>query len=426
MIYGIDPVEIVKVELTIGEKDVISVSSNGGNYWKDGTTYWFQKYDDEDNTIVYTIKSVNTSGDEKKVAYASIDTGAPVAAVDVTANQTQMTVTGNIGIVVDGTITVKNGVVALDFDVKDGQYTMTLPSTWTTVLVDVEAEAVVLEYDSTYTVTGFELSGLVDGAVRNVPVTTTGFVPTGDSDLVLTIENMTNYADRAELTVKLTGGEAGMTYVLTPGNAWTFDKVVSVANGGTVSFVAYYNGNNVSMLEDGLTITATSINGDDSVTIHATLTEVDADASVTVDTTVKDVVAASQYRFAISVNNGNNLLPVNAVITVDGVVDNILTDANGNKWYVTFADALYVKSTGEFRIAANTSDYMLYICLMSLDGTGTVSGISIDYVIGSTVGSADLQAQSLDLSVEDMTVSGGPIEELQDSDKYDFFHRKFL
>ena len=406
-LYGLNPVDVVKVEFTIGDKDSITVTSDGGNYWKDGTTYWFQKYDDENNTIVYTIKSVNTSGDEKKIAYATIDTGAPVAAVDVTANQTQMTVTGNIGIVVDGTITVKNGTVALDFDVKDGQYTMTLPSTWTTVLVDVEAEAVVLEYDSTYAVTGFELSGLVDGAVRNVPVTTTGFVPTGDSDLVLTIENMTNYADRAELTVKLTGGEAGMTYVLTPGNAWAFDKVVSVVNGGTVSFVAYYNGNNVSMLEDGLTITATSINGDDSVTIHATLTEADADASVTVDTTVKDVVAASQYRFAISVDNGNNLLPVDAVITVDGLVDNILTDANGNKWYVTFADALYVKNVGEFRIAANTSDYMLYICLMSLDGTGTVSSISIDYVIGSTVGSAELRAQSLDLSVEDMSVSGG-------------------
>ena len=318
-----------------------------------------------------------------------------------------MNITGNVGVDADGTITVKNGTVALDFDVKDGQYTMTLPSTWTSVLVDVEVEAAVLEYDSTYSVTGFALSDLVDGAVRNVPVTTTGFFPTGDSDLVLTITDMVNYADRAEITVKLTGGEAGMTYMLTPGTAWTFDRVVSVINDGTVTFVAYYDGKNVSMLEDGLTITATSINGDDSVTIHATLTEADASASVTVDTTVNDVVAASQYRFAISVDNGNNLLPVDALITVDGVVDNILTDGNGNKWYVTFADALYVKGNGNFRVAANTSDYMLYICLMSLDGKGTVPDISIDYVIGSTTGSADLTVQSLDLSVEDMTVSGG-------------------
>lgn len=406
-VYGLEPVDVVKVTLTKGGKDVVSVDSEGGKYWKDGDSYWFQIDDADGNKVVYTIKSTNSSGEEKKVAYAVVDTGATVpATIDVTANDVQMSITGSVGVDADGTITVKNGTVALDFDVKDGQYTMTLPSTWAAVTVDVDVEAEVLEYDSTYSVAGFELTGLVDGAVRNVPVITTAFDPTGDSDLALTIESMVNYADRAEITVKLTGGEAGMTYVVTPGDAWTFDRIVSITNDATASFVAYYDEKCVSMLESGLTITATSINNDDSVTIHATVSDAGT-GSVVVNTDVTDVVTASQYRYAISVDNSANMFPVDALLTVSGVVDNILVDGDGNKWYVTFADALYVKGKGEFRVAANTSDYMLYVCLMSLDGKGSVPNITVSYAVGSETGSATLEAQSLDLSVEDMSASGG-------------------
>ena len=401
-IVGLDIVSVKKVELGYNESDIITVSSEGGKYWHDKGTYWFMEWDDDGNRVKYYITSTNGSGSDKKVNYAVFDTESSVSEIAVAAENKTVKVTGSVGVEGDGTIYVsKDGKLATKFNVEDGQFTMNIPSDWTEVTVSVEVEATIDGYDYTYSKDGVTLTGLSDGAIRNIAVTG-GNSPTPDTDVEdFEVEvDSVSYTD-GKITAKVTvsnKGDSNMTYVITSGTAVVLEKLYSVdvnKNGSaSVTVVGYCNKETIALGDTNLTLTVSDINGAGSITVRLN-PDASAGGTVEVDDSSNDAVTASQYRYAVTVKNSANIGAKNIVLNVTGV----------DGWDITYTDGKAVNTDGKF-LVPGYKDTVLYVCLTSLDGTGTVPGITVT-ISGDYTGSLSLEPEKLTLNVDSMAVSGG-------------------
>lgn len=401
-IAGLDVVAVKKVELTYNESDVITVSSDGGKYWHEKGTYWFKEKDDDGNYIKYYITSTNGSGSDKKVNYAMFDTESSVTEITVVAENKTIKVTGSVGVEGDGTLYVsKDGKQMMKFDVEDGQFTMNIPSDWTEVTVSVEVDATIDGYDYTYSRDSVTLTGLSDGAIRNIAVTG-GDNPIPDTDVEdfdVSVDSV-DYAD-GRITAKVTvnnKSDGKMTYVITSGTAVVLEKLYSVTvnNGssGSITVVGYCNKETVALGDVNLTLTVSDVNGAGSITVRLN-PDAGVSGTVEVDDSSNDAVTASQYRYAVTVKNSANIGAKNITLSVTG--------ADG--WDLTYTDGKVVNTDGKF-LVPGYKDTVLYVCLTSLDGTGTVPSIKVT-ITGDYSGSLSLEPEKLTLNVDSMTVSGG-------------------
>lgn len=413
VIHGLDPSEVVKVTLTYNEGDVITVSTEGGKYWHDKNEYWFQLRDDNGEFNNYLITSTNGSGSDKKINYGYIDISSisvgTTLALDVTASEKSMKITGSTGVDGDGEIAVKiGGEIKAIFDVKDGQYTMNVPSTWTSFEVDVFVETTIDGYVYNNEVTGVSFVDLKDGAVRNVAVITDVSEIRPDSDADISVEILDVTLADGKVTAYLRIGNSsdeGTTYVITSGTALVLDKLYSLFvdsnDSGEIVVVGSCSENTVALGDINLTLTVSDINGSGKTTVR--LDPMSSSGSVDVDDSSNDVVTASQYRYAVLVKNSDNVDAKTIKLTVTGVTG----------WVITYTDGRIVNIDGEF-IVPGHKDTVLYVCLTSIDGTGTVPGITIN-VTGDCTKDLSLTPEKLTLSVDSMTASGGDAMDSQSS-----------
>lgn len=90
---GVEVTEVVTVNVTKNDTDIVTITSDGEYFITDGVYYFEKGYE-------FFLKSVNNSGEDQKIRYGYVDTEATTAAqtIDMTASDKKMTVTGYIGV----------------------------------------------------------------------------------------------------------------------------------------------------------------------------------------------------------------------------------------------------------------------------------------------------------------------------------------
>ena len=425
--YGLDGVEdVVTVEVTRAESDILSVSTTDGSYHRyDGGYYFEVGYE-------YYLTSTNTNSDgHGNIAYGYLDlTGETTDSytIDMTASQHRMQVNGYVGTVADGTITVsyqyRNMAVQHDFDVTGGSYTLTLPADVSSVEVSVEVSATIDSEDVYYYATG-EFTGLAlnetDGTAtaqtRNISVLT-GDAPVDEDaeqpGFTAEILGAVFANGVAGIDVSITNNtDRAITYLVTSGADLSLDRAYSInvpAGGQEIITVnGTYDANRVAPGSDGMTLTVQDINGTDSQTLDVTE---GGDTSGAVDIEIlkagdddraaSNMVSAYQYLYAITVVNNN-------VYTHDVVIDVPNVPAG---WTVAIMDesGAIIAENGSTFSAPGLQTSVFYVKLM-LEQPGqessTVPSITANVNVGGQSQSLSLSAGNVDVSTDDMFVSGG-------------------
>ena len=382
--YGLDGVQtVVDVKVTNAESDMVSISTEDGSYHRyDGGYYMEVGYE-------YYLTSTNTAEDgHSNIAYGYLDLTDVTEGsytIDMTASQHQMQVTGNVGVVADGTITVsyeyRGMTVKHDFDVTNGAYTITLPSDVSSVDIDSEDHY----YSATGEFTGLALNededGKVTSDVRNISVLSTD-APVDEE------------AEEPDFTSRIGGA------IFT---ANTTDAFITVT--GT------YDASRVAPGSDGMSVTVQDINGSDSQTLDVT---VGGDTSGAYDVEIfkatdedsraaNDRVSAYQYMYAVTIVNNN-------VYTHEVVIDVPNVPAG---WVATIvsADGTVIAEPGQAFDAYGLQTTVLYVKLMLLEpgSDTTVPDITANVTVGGHSQSLSLSAENVQVTTDDMTVSGSNV-----------------
>ncbi len=425
--YGLDDVQtVVDVKITNAESDIISISTEDGSYHRyDGGYYMEAGYE-------YYITSTNTNEDgHGNIAYGYLDlTGVTSGSysIDMTASQHRMQVTGNVGVVADGTITVsyeyRGMTVKHNFDVTDGAYTITLPADVSSVDVSADVSATISSetcyYSATGEFTGLKLSeddsGNVTANIRNISVISTDApADEDDSEPGFTAEivsaNFANGTATVQISIK-NNSAIEKTFLITGGTNLSLDLDYSLsipANGtGSITVQGTYDANRVAPGSDGVTVTVKDINGSDSETLDVT-TGGDPTGAYSVevfkatdedDRAANDRVSAYQYMYAVTIVNNN-------VYTHEVSIDvaNVPTG-----WAVTIVseDGKVIAEPGKTFEAYGLQTTVLYVKLMLLEpGSETsVPGITANVTVGGHSQNLALSAENVQVTTDDMTVSG--------------------
>lgn len=408
----LDYIEVAIVTVESGESDTVSIDTEDGTYHSFTGGYYLEV------GHVYYFTSTCTEDDETLIAYGWADlTDAAAGAeltVDVTASAAQMTVTGSVGIVADGTITVTTGGFTHVFDVDDGAFTLVLPSDVTAA--EVTAEVTTTSGDYTYTFTGTAtFSDMADGSIRNVSVLLSDVEEDEDEDPDFEVTLDSAYFDdgTAVVVISITNnGDSQMTYTVTAGDAWTLDSAcsVSVAAGATsvVSVTGTYDASTVAPGLDGVSVTVTDINGDYTVTKDITENSSSTTGGTGISVLVagddgasNDAISPSQYKYALTFVNGDpDSKTVRMTFTVpDG-------------WYavVMDADGTYIGESGEDITIYGLQTVTYYVSLMKIASEpgdeDEVPELKVT-VSGDVSKSLDLKPTSVDISTDSTSVSGG-------------------
>ncbi len=416
-----DVQKVAKVTITKGENDAVSIETEDGKYhaFKDG--YYFQV------GYTYYITSTNTVNGKQTLAYGYLDLEGASAgdsrSVNVTASQEKVKVTGNVGIVADGTVTatydVNGNTVVHNFDVKNGGYTLELPSGIGSAKLEAEVTATIDGEKVKYNAAG-TVSDLRDGVVRNIAATTTSVGVDDDDDkdpifeAKVSGESFSNGTGSFTVTVKNLG-TGKMTYVMTAGTALKFakDYSLAVAAGaeGSVTIDAIYDQYRYAPGSDGFSVTVADVNAAQTETLDITAGD-DKTGSSDIKfykmgedgSKFNDKVSAYQYMYALTFDNKN--------VYSHDVVINVAVDSS---WAVTIMDedGCHVYAPGEVFKVYGLQNTVLYIKVMLLnadkDGTASVPGITANVSIDGSSSSVTLEPQTAEVSTGDMSASGTQI-----------------
>ncbi len=204
-----------------------------------------------------------------------------------------------------------------------------------------------------------------------------------------------------------------ITYLVTSGADLSLDRAYSInvpAGGQAIITVnGTYDANRVAPGSDGMTLTVQDINGTDSQTLDVTE---GGDTSGAVDIEIlkagdddraaSNMVSAYQYLYAITVVNNN-------VYTHDVVIDVPNVPAG---WTVAIMDesGAIIAENGSTFSAPGLQTSVFYVKLM-LEQPGqessSVPSITANVNVGGQSQSLSLSAGNVDVSTDDMFVSGG-------------------
>ena len=408
----IDAVQVATVTINSAESDNVEIQSEGAYHRGPGSSYYFE-YGYE-----YFITSTNTVDSKETIAYGYVDltTGSTGAVtVNATATQVANTITGYVGVVANGTMDVTFDNVKVQVDVTDGVYRMQLPANVTSVDYELYVTATIDSEECAFQTTG-SLTGLTDGAVRNVTALTTEVRQDGEEELPdftaeVTGGSFSNGTGTATVSIK-NNTEQEMTYQITSGRAWSLTGAYSLtvpANGtGTVTVSGVYDANRVAPGSEGFTLTVVDINGGHSETVDVT---VGGDASGSAGVTIahgdgakfNDKVSAYEYMYAITLVNSD---PGAKTVTVD--VSNIAG------WYVTLMDesgSEIYGVNGQFTIYGLQTT-VVYVKLMPVNGTTegmTVPSVTATVHAGSQTETLSMEPVDASVTTDSMEASGDDI-----------------
>ena len=429
--YGLDGVQtVVDVKVTNAESDMVSISTEDGSYHRyDGGYYMEVGYE-------YYLTSTNTAEDgHSNIAYGYLDLTDVTEGsytIDMTASQHQMQVTGNVGVVADGTITVsyeyRGMTVKHDFDVTNGAYTITLPSDVSSVGVSVDVNTTIDSEDHYYSATG-EFTGLalnededgkVTSDVRNISVLSTD-APVDEEaeepDFTSRIGGAIFNNGTVSIDVFITNNtDRDLTFLITGGSELSLDRTftLNVPANTTDAFITVtgtYDASRVAPGSDGMSVTVQDINGSDSQTLDVT---VGGDTSGAYDVEIfkatdddsraaNDRVSAYQYMYAVTIVNNN-------VYTHEVVIDVPNVPAG---WVATIvsADGTVIAEPGQAFDAYGLQTTVLYVKLMLLEpgSDTTVPDITANVTVGGHSQSLSLSAENVQVTTDDMTVSGSNV-----------------
>ncbi len=421
-----DVQEVAIVTITKADTDKVTITTEDGSYHAFTDGYYFEV------GYKYYLTSVNTVNGKDTIAYGYLDltdaTAGSTETINVTASQEKIEVTGNVGIVADGTITVTytaNGKeVKHDFDVSKGGYTLELPSGTGSVTVDADVTMTVDKEDYKYAASA-TISDLRDGVVRNISVVTNDDDSGDDDDdddddddvfeASIASAAFSNGTGSFTVSVKnLTKGQ--MTFVFTAGSALSFAKVYSLVvpaeSTGTVTIDAIYDHHRYAPGSDGFSVTVSDINAKQTETVRI---ETGDDRTGSSDISVykmgqdgskfNDKVSAYQYLYAITFVN-KNTYSHDVTINVSGI---------DSSWAVTIVDenGTNVLAAGETFKVYGLQTTVLYVKVMLLNAdkgaSASVPTITASISIDGSSSSMTIEPQTAEVSTGDMSASGTDI-----------------
>lgn len=410
---GLDVEDVAIVNIDRDENSSVSIDTEEGSYHAFSGGYYF---------VVGHEYYLTVNGSDGKIGYAYLDLTSSVAGYTADlapAMGDKMTVTGNVGIDADGTITVSNGDDRHQFEVTDGSYTLVLPSGWTSVDVSVEVSATIDSEDYYYAVEG-TFDGLADKAVRNIsaistdaPEEETSEEDTPSFEATVSGESFANGIGSFTVEITNNSGKA-VTYNVTGGDALTLvqDYSITVENGATGSLPvqAFYDANRVAPGSDGFSITVADISGD-SETIDITggadrsgASDIHAYASGQEGSEYNDRISAYQYMYAITVVN-NNVYAQDVTVTVP--------DVSG--WIVTIMDEDGKKVTGSggtFTIGGLETTVLFVKMMLVSPGGESVQVPDVNATVSFESGpsqSLALQSHGASVTTDGMSASGSDV-----------------
>lgn len=415
---GLDAVEVISMSIEKNEADKISISTEDGEYHAFSGGYYFAV------GYVYNITSTGTTGtgDDVKdtIKYATLDLTGDYSGVgdsiDMRATAAEMKVTGYVGIVADGAITVKYGDVEREFSVADGAYTLVLPSDVGSVDVTVSVSKKIDSEEQWYSADG-TFTGMKDGSIRNIPVVNSdkpeseeeededapefdvtidsAMFSEGDAIVDFTIENLSD-VDR--------------TYFVTAGSAWALDSAYSftVLAGQKLACQVWgtYDESRVAPGLDDVTLIVKDINGTSTITEEITENSASSSSDKGMDILTSkddeelgDRVSASQYMFAVKfVNKDVSSKDVTFSFTVP------------QGWYATICDesGKIVGAVDDVYTIYGLQTVTYYIALMQQSSEADAEKVDVP-TVNVKVDGKDLELEPTEVNVENTnsTVSGG-------------------
>ncbi|MDO5861857.1 MAG: hypothetical protein Q4Q58_03575 [Thermoplasmata archaeon] len=413
-----DYVEVIQVVTTTGSNDSITITTEDGSYYSYSGGYYFVV------GYTYEVKSTNTSGDTTLVQYAYLDFTEKILdsmSLNMTAVDAEIEVTGYVGVVADGTITVTytnslSDEVVWTFDVTDGAYTLTLPASATRADVSVSVSATVDSVEYWFSGTA-EFTGLADGVTRNVSVLSSDAPESeeteeADFEVEVTGAEFSSGTARVTYTIK-NNTSVATTYLISSGTAWTLNEATSetVAANSTGSFTVYgiYDATKVAPGLDDVTLIVTDINGGTTVTEEITSNSAShsGSAGMTITTAStggsNDKVSGSEYLYAVTF--------VNSDVYSKDISINVSGSTTG--WYVTVmdADGTYVGALGDTITIYGLQSVTYYIALMQVGVESGASSATVPSLTATVSGdqsaTLSLTPTTVDVDTSDGTVDGG-------------------
>ncbi len=421
-----DVQDVAVVTITKADSDKLTVTTEDGSYHYDTakSQYYFQV------GYRYYLTSTNTVNGKDTIAYGFLNlsdsSAGSTETVNVTASQEKIEVTGNVGVVADGTITVTytaNGrTVEHDFDISKGGYTLQLPSGTGTVSVEAKVTSTIDDETAYYRAEG-TISDLRDGVVRNISVVTDpeGWDDDDDDDeeeqFDASIKSASFSNGTGSFTVSVTNlTKSAMTYVFTAGSALSFVKDYSLAvpasSTGTVEISVIYDQYRYAPGSDGFSVTVADINGKQTETVDITIGD---DRTGSSDMGIykmgqtgsefNDKVSAYQYLYAITFDN-KNVYSHDVSITVSGA---------DSSWAVTIVDedGAKVLAPGEAFKVYGLQTTVLYVKVMLLNAdkgaSASVPTITASINVDGSSSSMSIEPQTAKVSTGDMSASGTDI-----------------
>ncbi len=418
---GLEVVDAHSVAITKADSDILTIDYNEdeGEYYQDGSNYYFK------DGFIYYLSSAASAASDANVKYATIDLAegtAPVS-IDMTADIAPMTVTGYIGAVADGTLLVSdyNKTVSIRSPIENGQFTVKLPSTMTSAIFDVDASKTVSDTKYSYSASKY-VTGISNGSVVNVAVTGEGSeVVDEDATFSASVVSADFKDGNGTVTVSITNSSSKtMTYVITPGSAWSLSKVVSVTipagSTSSVTVNGVYDDELVAVGSDGMTVIVSNISGSESKTLKITENSASHEETkgVRILTSgeryeehegVLDKVSASEYMYAITIVNLDNYAKT---------VSFTAPEVSGWSVVICDKDQSLIRSSGETFTLYGLETAVYYVKYMpnmpSSSSPSTVPSSTVDvYVDGAKQSTLSLSPEDISISMDSMEASGDNI-----------------
>ena len=424
----IDAISVATVTLTASVLDQITVTAVENDDGVKGSYY-----EDSSNSLVYYVQkgysyyfeAESGSTGTETIAYGSIDNASSAVTLDLSQKSEKATITGYVGVVADGTLTVTYGSVSIPFDITNGSFTIVVPSGTALTLKAVVSQTIDKRVTYTYTgTTSMIASAVVNEAVANFSVLTTG------QELVVaelsgSSQNFSNGVGSFILSIENTGSTTN-TYVITSGSAWVLDKtytiVVAAGATGTVLVTGYYDKTLVGAGNSNLSVIVTDISGNTVGTYlldgtgfsSSSTTPTYVDISGT-DGASSDAVNSHEYQYAITITNNDCY---QKSVTISATFTEIST---GWVYVLSNKDGSLIYSDGASYNVKGYGTTTIYVKVMCSDASSSVvpgmtitvssngltlatnsSGVTIS---GSTA-TTKLSAQEADMDETAMSASG--------------------
>jgi asparagine N-glycosylation enzyme membrane subunit Stt3 len=390
--------------------------------------------EDPENPLVYYVEAgksylfqaVSGTGDSETIAYANVNSASGSPTLDLSNKAKKVVVTGYVGAVADGELTVVIGSATITANITNGAFEITVPEGRDLTLSAAVAKTVdttKYAYAGSVSVPG---SQVTEDAAIHFPVLTTG----SESTLDLSGSGFSFSGGRGTftLTVKNTG-DYKTSYSVTAGNGWRLDRTYTVvvdANSSTGVVVSgTYDSSIIGAGDSRLSVAVAALDGNslgsyivDGAAISPSGTTDTYVNLAGTDGASPDALTGYEYMYAVTVKNNDNWqksVTLNAafsgphndwtLVVCDGDSARIL--ASGAAFLVNGygSTTLYVKAMYKY---TNSGDVPAISMTLSAPGltlktdTGSVS-------VSGGVATASLSTNSASVETVDNSVSGDNI-----------------